>query len=61
MDYEYERGLIERTQASLEAVKVLDNAGFGIHDFDIDPKEGDVTFDLNLTLSLTKNERPLEE
>lgn len=58
---EYETGLIERTQASLEAVKVLDNAGFGVHDFDISPKEGDVTFDLNITLSLNKNERPLED
>lgn len=55
----FEVGQVERTQAALEAVTLLDEAGFVVDDFDVETEQEDVTFDLDLTLAVAQDERPL--
>lgn len=56
----YETGFIERHQAALEAVKLLEEAGFGVGDVSIDTEPQEMTFNLDVELSITEHERPLE-
>lgn len=57
----YETDPVRKSQAALEAVEVLKNAGFDVSNFYIGPEPESEEFKLDLTLSLLENERPLEE
>lgn len=57
----YETNPVRKSQAALEAVKLLEKAGFDVSNFYIGPEADSNQFNLDLTLSLPENERPLEE
>jgi hypothetical protein len=61
MSERFEIDKIRRYQAGLEAIQLLDEAGFGIQDFELSA-EGirDVPISLDLELTIKENERPLQ-
>ncbi len=50
----------QKHQAGLEAVELLDRAGFVLQDFDITAIGDDPYFELSVSLAVGEHERPLE-
>lgn len=55
-----ETNCVRQTQAAEEAVEVLRRAGFGVCNFSIGVDAEDAAFDLDLSLHVPEDERPLE-
>lgn len=57
----YETDLINRYHAGAEAIRLLEEAGFNVHDGDVNVKElHDVTFDIEASLSVEQETYPLQ-
>jgi hypothetical protein len=61
MTERYEIDLVRRFQAGAEAIRLLEKAGFSVHDADVDVEDViDSTFTVEMTLSVGENTRPLQ-
>jgi hypothetical protein len=49
-----------QAQAAIEAVKVLERAGFNVGEFEIGTEPAEPSFELDVDLSISQMERPLE-
>lgn len=49
-----------RFDAGIEAIELLDRAGFNVHDFGIEEEAADAQFEINATLSVGQLTRPLD-
>jgi NifB/MoaA-like Fe-S oxidoreductase len=57
----YETDLVRRFQAGAEAVRLLEKAGFGVHDADVNVEDvADCIFTVEATLSVGEMTRPLK-
>jgi hypothetical protein len=49
-----------RLDAAIEAIELLDRAGFNVHEFGIEEEASDCTFELDVELSVGEMTYPLE-
>lgn len=56
----YETDVFRRYQAGLEALKLLDEAGFGVSDSNIEVNPGEAEFSLEVDLIVGEQTRPLQ-
>lgn len=52
---------VSQTQAALEAIEVLQDAGFSVGDFSIETEVESADFGLDINLCIKQNERPVAD